>query len=46
VPENVVNTVGEWHSSQAMAVVLFGGTDGMWPVGPEGGSTSVGGAML
>ena len=46
VPEKVVNTVGEWHSSQAIAVVPLGGTAGMCPVAPEGGSTRVGGAML
>jgi len=29
VPENVVNTAGEWHSSQATAFAPFGGTAGM-----------------
>jgi hypothetical protein len=46
VPEKLVKFDGEWHSSQAMVAVPFGGTAGMWPVDPEGGTTSVGGAML
>lgn len=40
VPEKVVKFVAEWHSSQAMLPT------GTWPVGPVGGSTSVGGAMF
>ena len=37
VPEKVVNTVGEWHSSLAIALAPLGGTAGMCPEAPEGG---------
>jgi hypothetical protein len=40
VPAKVVKLVTEWHSSQAILPT------GMCPVGPVGGSTSVGGAMF
>ena len=46
VPAKLVKTVGVWQSSQASAAVPFGGLDGMWPVGPAGGCTSAGEAML